>query len=128
MDKAIIVTVILIILAGVLFWAFQSGTFKGPVSATPMPSGIVLFYGAECPHCKIVEDFLVQNKIDDKIKITRLETWHNQSNALLAAATAQSCKVDISKGVPVPLLWDGQKCYVGQDDAINFFKAQVGIQ
>lgn len=132
MNKTIIVTVILIILAGFLFWGFQAGgfekIFKGPVQATVMPQGIVLFYGAECPHCKIVEDFLVQNKVDEKLKITRLETWHDESNALLLISTAQSCKVDVSQGAPVPLLWDGSKCYVGQDEAINFFKNEAGIQ
>lgn len=132
MDKTIVIIIILIILAGALFWSFQSGffagIFTGPVTATPMPAGIVLFYGAECPHCKDVEDFVAQNKIEDKIKITRLEVWHNKSNALLSATTAQSCNIDISKGVPVPLLWDGNKCYVGVPDVETLLKNAAGIK
>ena len=58
-------TIIIIILAGVLFWGFQSGffisIFSGPVTATPLPSGIVLFYGQGCPHCADVEKFIAQN-------------------------------------------------------------------
>ena len=132
MDKTAIIIIIVIILAGVLFWAFQSGflakIFPGSIKPNTMPEGIVLFYGEGCPHCKDVEDFVSQNKIEDKVKFTRLEVWNNQNNALLLINTAQSCEVDISQGAPVPLLWDGTKCYIGGPDVINFFKNAAGIE
>jgi hypothetical protein len=130
MDKTIIITVILVILAGFLFWGFQTGFFAGAtVSAAPLPAGIVLFYGQECPHCKIVEDFIAQNKIDEKVKINRLEVWHNKSNAkLLGNVATDICKIT-GNSVGVPFLYDGNgKCYIGEVDVPNFLKAAAGIK
>jgi len=132
MDKNIIIIVIVIILAGVGFWAWQSGVFTKitPVSVlpTPLPPGIVLFYGDGCSHCKDVEDFIAQNKIDDKIKITRMEVWYNKNNAALLAQIAQECGITAST-VGVPFLYDGTgKCYIGEVDVPNFLKTAAGIK
>ena len=132
MDKTAIFIIIGIILVGVLFWAWQSGFFTkispAQIIPTVMPQGVVLFYGDGCPHCKIVDDFVTQNKVEDKVKTTRLEVWSNKSNAQLLVNTAIACKVDVSQGVPVPFLWDGTKCYTGDQDVINFFKNAAGIK
>ena len=132
MDKTIIITVVLIVLAGFIFWGFQTGFFAGTsnaVVATPLPAGIVLFYGAECPHCKVVEDFITQNNINAKVKITQLEVWHNASNAkLLVNVATKICKIT-GNSVGVPFLYDGNgKCYIGETDVPNFLKAQAGIK
>jgi hypothetical protein len=140
MDKVIIFTIILIVLAGFLFWGFQSGFFaniiSGPVKPTPLPQGIVLFYGQGCPHCKDVEDFIAQNKIEDKVQITRLEVWYNKNNAaLLAEVATQKCGITSSQ-VGVPFLYDppsgeaggNGKCYVGEVDIPNFLKNAAGIK
>jgi hypothetical protein len=62
MDKTIVIIVILIFVAGFLFWGFRSGffvsVFSGPVNSVTIPEGIILFYGDGCPHCKIVDDFI----------------------------------------------------------------------
>ena len=116
------IIIIIVILAAALFFVWYSVASKVTVEPTAMPQGIVLFYGEGCSHCKNVEDFLSQNKIEDKVKITRLEVWSNQSNAQLLVNTAIACKIDVSQGAPIPLLWDGSKCYSGDVDVINFFK------
>lgn len=126
MDKIPVIIIIIIILVAAIFFVWYNSAAK--VQPTLMPQGIVLFYGDTCPHCKNVEDFVSQNKIEDKVKFTRLEVFRNQSNSLLLANTAQSCKIDISQGAPVPLLWDGNKCYVGEVDVINFFKNAANIK
>ncbi|OGZ79648.1 MAG: hypothetical protein A2358_01640 [Candidatus Staskawiczbacteria bacterium RIFOXYB1_FULL_37_44] len=144
MDKTPIITVILIILAGFLFWGFQSGFFiKNPGQTAQLPSGIVLFFGEECPHCKNVDDFISQNKIEDKVKFTRLEVPFAQktspqlvANAKLAIQLAQSCKLDASNGVGIPFLYDppigeaggSGKCVIGDVDTINFFKNAADIK
>jgi len=143
MDKKIILTVLVIILGGFLFWGFQSGFFATlfagpvkPVELTVLPSGIVLFYGAECPHCKNVEAFISSNNIDQKVKITKLEvpfagktSPELMANAELAIQTAQTCKIDVSSGVSIPFLYDGNgKCLIGDTDVINFFKNAAGIK
>jgi hypothetical protein len=52
----------------------------------------------------------------------------NKNNAQLLVNTAISCKIDVSQGAPIPLLWDGEKCYTGDQDVINFFKNESGIK
>lgn len=133
MDKVpIFIVSAIIILAGVIFFGAQSGFFSKVVPEkvipTPLPSGIVLFYGTECPHCKNVEDFIAQNKIDEKIKITRMEVWHNQNNAATLAQVAVKCGIT-GNSVGVPFLYDGNgKCYIGEVDVPNFLKTQAGIK
>ena len=143
MNKTIVITILLVVLAGFLFWGFQTGffvtLFSGPaktVEPAPLPQGIVLFYGAECPHCKIVEAFLVANSIDQKVKFTQLEvpffgktSSQLEANAGLAIQIAQSCKIDTTNGISIPFLYDGtSKCITGDTDVINFFKNAANIK
>jgi glutaredoxin len=131
MDKAIIFTIILVILAAVLFWGFQTGTFEklfsGPVKPIPIPEGIILFYGQGCPHCKDVEDYISQNKIGDKVTFSSLEVWYNKDNQTILSEVVQKCVIN-AKEVGVPFLYDGTKCLIGKPDIINFFKNAAGIQ
>ena len=110
MDKIIFIIVAVIIIAGAIFWLVQSGFFaKGipsNVNPAPLPAGIVLFYGQGCPHCADVEKFISDNKIDEKLKITRMEVWYNQSNQLTLGEVVQKCGID-AKTVGVPFLYDG---------------------
>ena len=135
MDKVIIYTII-IILAGLLFWGFQSGffvsIFSGPggvtVTPTALPAGIVEFYGQGCPHCADVDAFVTANNIAQKVKFTKLEVWYNKNNAALLAQVAQKCGIT-SNSVGVPFLYDGNgKCLIGETDVVNFYKAQAGIK
>jgi len=132
MDKIPLLIVAIVILAGVGFWALQSGVFSGqigaPVETVSMPQGIVLFYGEACPHCKNLEDYIDQNKIEEKLKITRLEVSKDQGNSNLLVKTAKDCGTDISQGAPIPLLYDAQKCYIGDEDVINYLKNEAGIE
>lgn len=129
MDKIVIFIVVIIVLVGGVFWAFQSGIFtKLSVQPTPLPAGIILFYGQGCPHCADVEKFIAQNNIDSKLKITRLEVWYNKANAGLLSQVAQKCGIT-SGSVGVPFLYDGNgKCYIGEVDVPNFLKTQAGIK
>ena len=87
-------------------------------------SGMIFFYGNSCPHCKEVEEYIATNNIKAKLNFKELETWENQSNAALLASKAKQCGVDISQGVPVPLFFDGQNCYVGSDKIKEFFASK----
>ena len=128
MDKVIVIIIIAVVLVGAGFWAWQSGIFSGPVVATKLPVGIVLFYGEGCTHCKDVEDFIAKNKIDDKVKITRLEVWYNKANQGLLGQVAQKCGIT-GNSVGVPFLYDGAgKCYIGEIDVPNFLKTAAGIK
>ena len=132
MDKKIISAIVILIFAGFIFWGFQSGfisnIFTAPINATPLPSGIVEFYGQGCPHCEDVDAFIKANNIDQKVKFTKLEVWYNKNNQALLAQIAQKCKITLNS-VGVPFLYDGNgNCLIGETDVINFYKAQAGIK
>lgn len=135
MNKTIIITITLIVLAGFLFWGFQTGFFASIFSGGPggypkpvtIPEGIILFYGQGCPHCKIVDDYIAQNKIGDKVKFTNLEVWYNKDNQNILAQVVQKCGINSSE-VGVPFLYDGTNCLIGETDVINFFKNAAGIK
>ena len=129
MDKTVLLIIIVVVLSGLLFWALQSGIFSAPAKkAASLPAGIVLFYGQGCPHCKDVDNFITQNKIEEKVKITRLEVWYNKSNQGILAEVAKKCGIT-ADSVGVPFLYDGNgKCYIGEVDVPNFLKTQAGIK
>ena len=84
-------------------------------------SQIILFYGDGCPHCAIVEEYIKENNINDKISFAQKEVYYNQSNAKELEAKAKICELP-TDSIGVPLLWDGEKCLIGDQDIINFFK------
>lgn len=88
------------------------------------PEGIILFYGDGCPHCENVDNFISQNKIEDKVKFRRLEVFNNKDNAEILLQKAIVCKID-QKNIGVPFLWDGKKCLVGDEDIVKFFQDKI---
>ncbi|MDD5528209.1 MAG: hypothetical protein PHO56_04555 [Patescibacteria group bacterium] len=89
-------------------------------------TGIILFYGNGCPHCAIVEKYLADNKIEDKVAIDKLEVFSNADNAALLGEKAQSCGLN-TDNIGVPFVWDGSdgKCYVGDQEVDNFFQQKL---
>ena len=137
MDKTpIIIIGVIIIIAVAVFWGVSKTTPPNvAVSPAPLPEGIVLFFGDGCSHCKNVEDFIATNSIESKVSFTRLEIPYGtktslelQANASLVGELALRCNLDISNGIGIPFLWDGQNCLVGDEPTINFFKDKAGIQ
>ena len=128
MNKKAIIIIIVIILAAALFFLWYSTAARVTTEPTIVPEGIILFYGQGCPHCKNVEDFIVQNNIEDSVKFTMLEVWYNKDNQVPLAEVVQKCGIN-SNEVGVPFLFDGgSKCYIGDIDIINFFKDAAKIK
>jgi glutaredoxin len=90
--------------------------------------GIVLFYGIGCPHCAKVEAFIKENKIKEKIAFEEKEVYFNKENAKQLIEVAKKCGFN-EKEIGVPFLWDGenQKCIVGDEPIINFFKEKLNL-
>jgi len=88
---------------------------------------IILFYGDGCPHCAIVEDYIKENNIIDKISFAQKEVYYNQNNAKELEAKAKICGLP-TDSIGVPFLWDGEKCFIGDQDIINFFKQKTNEQ
>jgi len=108
-----IVVVFTLVVAGV--WMFLNQPSSEPI-------GMILFYGDTCSHCANLEDFIVKNKIEDKVKFTRLEVFNNQDNANILVSKAQICKIDLSQGAPVPFFWDGKTCIIGDQAIMDFMQ------
>jgi glutaredoxin len=125
MNKIILIIRGVIAIAG-LFWAWQYGIFSNSATPVSIPDGIILFYGEDCPHCKIVDDFVNENKIKDKIQFSHLEVWYNKDNQNILTQVVIKCGISANQ-VGVPFLWDGEKCYIGDVDIINFFKNATEI-
>jgi glutaredoxin len=82
-------------------------------------TGLVLFYGTTCPHCKIVEEYIDTNNIESKINIEYKEIYSNSLNSQELKNRASSCGLDVQY-IGVPFLWDGSNCYMGDSDIIEF--------
>jgi len=85
---------------------------------------IILFYGDGCPHCAIVEDYIRENNIKEKLSFEEKEVYYNRKNADDLAAKAKICGIPTNY-LGVPFLWDGSKCYVGDQDIIDFFNQKI---
>ena len=120
-----IIVAALAIIGGSIWWKSSQKI----VTATPAPNSadIVLYYGNTCPHCKIVEQYLTDNKVPDKVKFAQKEVYDNKDNALELAARAKTCGLD-TDAIGVPFLWDGKECIQGQEQVIAFFKDRAGIK
>jgi len=88
---------------------------------------IIFYYGDGCPHCAIVEEYIKENKIQDKISFTQKEVYYNQGNAKELEEKAKICGLP-TDSIGVPFLWDGEKCLIGDQDIINFFKQKINGQ
>jgi glutaredoxin len=107
---------------------FVSVPHKNPAAQTKATSSdIILFIGDGCPHCAIVEKYLSDNNVLAKISYAQKEVFNNTGNANLLGDKAHSCGLN-TDNIGVPFLWDGPsgKCYVGDEDVVNYFKNKLG--
>jgi len=122
--KKIIILVIAVII-GFFIYKFASN----PVNQiTDQQADLILFHGDGCPHCKIVSDYISNNKVAEKIKISFHEVYYNKTNQNLLAETVKKCpEIDSSQGIGVPLGYDrvNQKCLYGDQPIIDWIKAKM---
>lgn len=89
-------------------------------------SDIHYFYGQECSHSKNVEKFISENKVEEKIFITKKEVWHNTENESDMQIKAMGCGLSSDK-VGVPFLFARGKCYVGEIEVKKFLQMEIGM-
>jgi thiol-disulfide isomerase/thioredoxin len=41
---------------------------------------LLMFYGTECTHCHEMDPLVKQLEDEEKVKVERLETWHDDKN------------------------------------------------
>jgi glutaredoxin len=124
MNKKTLVSAVLLI-AVLVAGIFILKNNKEP--ETIVGSEIVLYYGEGCPHCKIVDEYIAENNVEQKIQFVKKEVWFNQKNALELGEKAKTCGLP-TNSIGVPFLWDGGKCLIGDQEIINFFKEKINVQ
>ena len=105
----------------------QSSVNKAAKDGNSTMVQIILFYGDGCPHCALVEKYIEENNVKDKISFGQKEVYYNDQNASELAEKAKACGLP-ADSIGVPFLWDGSKCLVGYQDIINFFKQKINGQ
>ncbi len=131
-NKIIIPTILFIAVLIFSFFVLSQEKNKNQTNETTATenqsvSQIILFYGDGCPHCAIVEEYIKENRIGDKISFVQKEVYYNQNNAKELEAKAKICGLP-TDSIGVPFLWDGEKCLIGDQDIINFFKQKTNGQ
>ncbi|MEK6893981.1 MAG: thioredoxin family protein [Nanoarchaeota archaeon] len=58
---------------------------------------LIMFYGTECVHCHEMMPMVEKLEKELKVKVERVETWHNAANAQKLA----KCDKDRCGGVPL---------------------------
>jgi len=128
MNKKVAISTIL------FFIALIGGIFLLPEKNAPLnapnddsSAKMVFYYGDTCPHCKIVEEFFLQNNIEDRVKFDKKEVYNNKSNQADLGKKAAKCGIN-PNNIGVPLFWDGSTCLVGDKPIMNFFKEKLNIR
>jgi glutaredoxin len=123
MKKIIILVVIILILAGL----YKYISYQPIAQVTDDNADLIIYWGEGCSHCEKVKEYISTNKLDQKIKISLKEVYHNQENLQSLEDTVKKCpEVDIQQGIGVPLAFDtkNQKCLSGDQPIIDWFVAR----
>ncbi|MDD4409762.1 MAG: hypothetical protein PHW52_03885 [Candidatus Pacebacteria bacterium] len=121
-----------IIIKGVIFLLFLvcsifilSENKKDHVSVNLLNDyeSLVLYYGNTCPHCKIVEKYIEDNSLRETMKIVDKEI-HDDKNLGELNERASICGIS-SSSIGIPFLWSEGRCYVGDEEIINYLKNKV---
>jgi len=108
-------------------------TYK-TLSTPPQTKGVsqedaemILFWGNGCPHCKIVDEYITSNKVDERVKISYKEVYYNKTNQNLLQETVKKCpSIDSSQGIGVPLAFikSDRTCLYGDTPIIDWLKTR----
>ncbi len=97
-------------------------------SSFSLPTETIFYYGSTCPHCKIVEDFMKNNSIETKIKISQREVYGNKTAAEEMMNLQRLGNLPSSYIGAVPILYYNKTIYVGDKDIICILKEKAGVQ
>ena len=88
---------------------------------------VILFVSSTCGHCANVKKFISDNEIQNKVQYKEIEAFTGQENTNLFNEKATICAIAYeNRGVP--LLFDKGKCYLGEIEVTDYFKAKAGIK
>lgn len=93
---------------------------------TDAPSGVVYYYGKECPHCHDVLEFIEENDIESKVEFEKKETWHDEENNAELVERAAICGYAPNQ-IGVPFLYADGECFIGTPNVTGYLSGQAGI-
>jgi glutaredoxin len=114
--------VALALLAALAYIASRQPPTTPAVNITGV-TGLTLYYGITCPHCKIVEEFLGQNDPENRLGVVQKEVYQNATNAQELTERAKGC--GITSGIGVPFLVADGKCIIGDQPIIALLNATL---
>ncbi len=125
MDKKILSGLVIlgVAIVGIVAWGMTSNNANAPVTEV---TGTVYYYGAECPHCKKINEFLEENNIAEKVTFTKKEVWHDRGNAKEMTQAATQCNLK-KEEIGVPFIFDNGTCFIGEPDVRKFFSDKAGL-
>lgn len=85
---------------------------------------IVLYSAQGCPHCAIVEEYIKEHQLNEKILIEKKEVYYNKNDLIDLEEKAKKCGIDQSS-IGIPLVWDGNRCFMGGDKVINYLSNYI---
>jgi glutaredoxin len=85
----------------------------------------IFYWGATCPYCHDVQEWMKEQAVEEKIKITSKEVYKNQANYSELITRAKSCGLNTQRvGVPFFYTIDGN-CLVGYPDIIEYLTEKI---
>lgn len=138
MKQTVITGFIILVIIGllsVIVWGSKdkqivSEPWEDQVSVSTSPTNTssdapIFFYGNSCPHCKDVEEWMEDNKIEEKIQIVKKEVYDNRANSLELTQVAESCGLP-TDSIGVPFLYTTDKqCLIGTPDITTYLSKLV---
>ncbi|MEK7494263.1 MAG: hypothetical protein AAB615_00125 [Patescibacteria group bacterium] len=126
-DKKILFIVggVIIAILGLVVWGIQDAK----ESEVPVETAdIVYYYGEECPHCKVIQEFIDKNDIASKVDFIKKEVWHNKKNSQEMQKRAEACGI-AKEDIGVPFIATVEnKCFIGEPDVKKFFSEKAGLE
>ena len=86
-----------------------------------MSNRLLFFTGRECPHCHTMEPLVDKLEKEEKVKVIKLEVWHNAENDKLRKKLDKDCG-----GVPFFFNEKTKKSLCGATSYANFKKWALG--
>jgi len=123
--KKFLPLILIILVIGAYFYFNSPKTT--PPSFPDSEAELLLFWGDGCPHCEKVKDYIAQNNLNSKIKISLKEVYLDKNNQKLLEDTVKKCpEIDTSRGIGVPLAFDtkNSKCFYGDTPIIEWLQAR----
>ena len=79
-----------------------------------MSDVVIMFYGKECPHCKVMMPLVDRLVKDEKVKIKKLEVWHSEENATAMRSYGPVIKTACGGFFGTPTFIKGERALCGE--------------